>query len=339
MRAGRRTDPELSLASRAAWMSYIGGIRQEDIARALGVSRPKVNRLIALAHRHKLVRIFIDGDILDCVALGDRLVARYGLDFADVAPTVDASDPSMETIGTLGARAMLRLFDDAQMTTLGIGHGRTLAAVVDCLPRVARRDVQIVSLLGGLTRNAEASPFDVIHRLAAKVGGECYFMPVPFFANSAEDRQVLMAQRGVAEVFARARAAQVCLVGIGAVADDAYLLDSGMITRAELDEVAGAGAEGEILGQFVDADGRAVDAAVNTLALGLRLEDLAGKSVVAVAGGSTKVKAIRAALNSGVVTGLITDEATARALAEDGDETARIPNNTNKGIATHPNHT
>ena len=337
MRLGRQTDPELSLASRAAWMSYIGGIRQEDIARALGVSRPKVNRLIALAHRQKLIRIFIDGEILDCVALGDRLIDRYGLEFAEVAPTIDASDPPMETIGTLGARAMLRLFDDPALTVLGIGHGRTLAAVVDRLPTVARRDVQIVSLLGGLTRNAEASPFDVIHRLAAKVGGECYFMPVPFFANSIEDRQVLMAQRGVAEVFARARAAQVCLVGIGEVDDEAYLLGSGMITRDELDEVVEAGAEGEILGQFVDGQGRAVDAAANSLALGLRLDDLADKSVVAVAGGTAKVKAIRSVLNSGVVTGLITDEATARALADGGDETARISNN--EGITPQPNNT
>ena len=327
MGAGRQIDPELSLASRAAWMSYIGGIRQADIARALGVSRPKVNRLIALAHRQKLVRIFIDGDIVDCVTLGDRLVERYGLDFAEVAPTINGSDPPMETIGTLGARAMLRLFDDPALTVLGIGHGRTLAAVVDHLPTVARRDVQVVSLLGGLTRNAEASPFDVIHRLAGKVDGECYFMPVPFFANSAEDRRVLMAQRGVSEVFARAAVAQVCLIGVGEVDDDAYLLESGMITRDELDAVVEAGAEGEILGQFVDARGRVVDTAVNGLALAPRLDDLAGKSVVAVAGGTAKVKAIRAVLNSGAITGLITDEATARALADDGGRAAPTCNN------------
>ena len=55
-------DPELSLASRAAWLSYIGGFRQEDIATRLGISRVKVNRLIALAHRQGLIRVFVEGN-------------------------------------------------------------------------------------------------------------------------------------------------------------------------------------------------------------------------------------------------------------------------------------
>jgi DNA-binding transcriptional regulator LsrR (DeoR family) len=87
-----------------------------------------------------------------------------------------------------------------------------------------------------------------------------------------------------------------------------------MITASELAEVERAGAVGEMLGHFVDARGRPVAAPVNERALGLRIEDLRGKEVVAIAGGQGKARAIDAVLHAGVATGLITDEATAERL-------------------------
>ena len=48
----------------------------------------------------------------------------------------------------------------------------------------------------------------------------------------------------------------------------------------------------------------------------INLEWLHGKEVVAVAGGEDKTAAIAAVLRSGLVTGLITDEATAARLVE-----------------------
>ena len=86
--------------------------------------------------------------------------------------------------------------------------------------------------------------------------------------------------------------------------------------EAELTEVNQCGAVGELLGQFLDAKGRLVAASLTDRSLSLRLEDLKGKSVVAMAGGPAKVKAIEAVLKSGVLTGLITDERTAAALTE-----------------------
>ena len=43
-------DPDVSLATRAAWLSYIGGLTQSQIADRMRLSRIKVNRLIAYAH-------------------------------------------------------------------------------------------------------------------------------------------------------------------------------------------------------------------------------------------------------------------------------------------------
>jgi DNA-binding transcriptional regulator LsrR (DeoR family) len=313
---GERSQAELGLATRAAWLSYVGGYTQEDIAVRLGVSRVKVNRLIALAQREGLVRVFVEGTAAECVALEDRIAAAYGLDFCTVAPDLGEAELPLATLAAAGAHFLLTVLERPGLKVVGIGHGRTLAAVVDRLPRLPRVDLKFVSLLGSLTRSAAANPFDVIHRLAGKVGGESYFLPVPFFADSVEDKAVLAAQRSVKHVFELARQADLVVVGIGELSADAHLLETGMITRAELAELEQAGAEGEVLGHFFDAGGRSVEADVNRRALGLTPDDLRGKEVVAIAGGRGKAWAIAAVLESGLLTGLVTDEATARRLVE-----------------------
>ena len=100
---------------------------------------------------------------------------------------------------------------------IGVGHGRTLAACVDHLPRTPAPGTTFVSLLGGLTRKFAANPHDVIHRLAERTGAQAYVMPVPMFANTLEDRAVLLGQKGVGEVRDLARAADLLLLwpGIG----------------------------------------------------------------------------------------------------------------------------
>lgn len=316
MSSNDRFDIEMGLASRAAWLSYVGGYTQEDIAGRLNVSRVKVNRLIALAHRQGLIRVFVEGTAAECVALEDRIARAYGLGFCLVAPDFGEVDLPLSALAAAGAHYLLGVLEQPRIGIVGIGHGRTLAAVVDRLPRLPRADLTFVSLLGSLTRSAAANPFDVIHRLAGKVGGESYFLPVPFFADSVEDKAVLAAQRSVSRVFELAREADLVVVGIGELSAQAHLLETGMITKAEFDALGRAGAVGEVLGHFFDQSGRSVEADVNRRALGLEPADLAGKEVVAIAGGRGKARAIAAVLQRGLLTGLVTDEATARRLVE-----------------------
>ena len=325
-RVAAHLDPELSLASRAAWLSYVGGFRQEDIAARLGVSRIKVNRLIALAHRQGFIRVFVEGNALECVELEDQIAGHFGLSLCQVTPSIGDDELPLGALATAGARFLLKTLERDDLEIVGIGHGRTLAATVDRLPRLPRTRVRFVSLLGCLTRNAAANPFDVIHRLAEKVAAEAYFMPVPFFANSVADREVLMAQKSLMDVAALARQAQLHVVGIGEIGARAHMLETGMIMPDEFAELSRAGAVGEVLGHFLGADGSPVDAPLNQRALSLELDDLRGKEVVAIAGGHGKARAIRAVLNSGVLTGLITDEATARRIVDhDAEEAVLAP--------------
>lgn len=317
-RAPGLPDDESGLVTRAAWMHYVGGMTQGEVARRLNLNSAKTHRLIARASREGLVRVFVDGDVADCVRLEEALRARYGLDMVQVAPDLGETDLPLRALGFAGASYLRGLLERPQTRIIGVGHGRTLASVVHRLPRTASAHVKFVSLLGGLTRKFSASPFDVIHLLAERTGAEAYLMPVPLYANTAADRSVLVGQLGVVTVLGLARQADLLIVGIGEARPSGSLVQSGMVREDEVVELERTGVVSEVLGHFLDAQGRAVETELSARSISFPFKDLAHKNVVAIAGGESKVVAIRAALEGGFLKGLITDEATATALVGDG---------------------
>ncbi|WP_077035319.1 sugar-binding transcriptional regulator, partial [Pelomonas sp. KK5] len=284
-------DSEQSLAIRAAWLAYVGGQTQEQIADRLGVSRIKAQRLIASATQSGLVKFFVEGVPAECMALEDRLIKAYGLKRCVVVPAAQPEtddDAELAPLAVAAARQLTRVLEANEVATIGVGHGRTLAAMVERLPATNRQQTRFVSLLGSLTRRSSANPFDVIAKLAERTGGECYFMPVPFLADSEADAQVLRAQRGVQHVLGLVRECQLCVVGIGDLGEQTHLLRTNSITRAEFNALRRAGAVGELAGCFVDAAGQPVRHEMNHRAVGATLEDLRGRDVMAVAGGLYK---------------------------------------------------
>ncbi|MBB5702068.1 DNA-binding transcriptional regulator LsrR (DeoR family) [Ochrobactrum daejeonense] len=307
-------DADDSLALRAAWLHFVGGMTQSAVAKRLGLPSVKAHRLIAKAVADGAVKVSIDGDITECIDLENRLADIYGLHYCEVAPDIGEEGLPLMVLGHAGADFLRREIEHGDHEVIGIGHGRTLSAAVSYMPRVAASNVRFVSLLGGLTRNFAANPHDVMHRIAEKTGMPAYVMPVPFFANTAEDREVLLAQRGVTTVFDMGCSAELKIVGIGTVDAQAQLVTSGMIELNEVEEIANLGGVGEMLGHFFDASGQRLETALTARTIAASVENADMSRIIGLAGGLSKAEAIRAVLKSGRLYGLITDERTARAL-------------------------
>ncbi len=305
---------DAALATRAAWFYHAGGLTQSEVAAKLGIAAAKAHRLIARATKAGLVRVFVEGPIGGCIAMEDALIAKFGLSICRVVPPLDEAGLPLRALGTAAANLLREALERGEHRVIGLGHGRTLAAVVEFLPRVQAPQVRLVSLLGGVPRRTSAGAFDVIHRVAEKTGAEAYLLPVPMIANSPADAEVLRAQRGVAETLALAGEATLVLAGIGAIAEGAFLAMAGMVAAAEVRAVGAAGAVGEMLGRYFDATGDLVATELHDRVIATHPASLRG--VVAVAGGAEKIDAIRAVLTSRLLAGLITDEATARRLVD-----------------------
>jgi DNA-binding transcriptional regulator LsrR (DeoR family) len=314
---GMLRDDETSLATRAAWLHYAGGLTQSDVAKRLGLTSLKAHRLITKANQDGLVKVYIDGEVSECVALENQLIERFGLSHCEVVPDFDADELPLRALGMAGAQFLKREIEKGEETLIGVGHGRTLAASVEYLPRTSAGKTRFVSLLGGLTRKFSANPHDVIHRLAERTGAEAYVMPVPFFANTVEDREVLLGQKGVSDIFELAKSAQLLVVGIGTAEPEASLVSTGMIEKSEIGEIKRDGGAGELLGHFFNDKGRPVETLLSERTLSLGRGDLKDRRIVAIAGGRVKVRAIKSVLESRYLSGLITDERTAQALVEE----------------------
>ncbi len=318
--AGPLLEEESGLAARAAWLYHAGSLTQSQVAEKLGVTSAKAHRLIARATRAGHVRVFVEGPIGSCIASEQALAERHGLSMCRVVPTIDPEMFPVRELGLAAATFLRDVLESQRHRLIGIGHGRTLAAAVHLMPRLPCPHLRLVSLIGGLPRRYQANPFEVIDNLAEKTGADAYLLPVPMFARDVADTPVLRRQFGVEETLRLASEATLLMMGIGSLQHEAFLSLAGVITPEELAQVRAAGAEGEVLGYFYDARGQLVDSKLHGRVVALPLprarkpRHAAAAMVVAVAGGAEKATAIDAVLRSGLLTGLITDELTARTL-------------------------
>ncbi|HUZ63011.1 MAG TPA: sugar-binding transcriptional regulator [Acetobacteraceae bacterium] len=306
-----RGQRRLDLAARAAWLYYVGGRTQDEIAARLNLSRQGTQRLIALAREHGLIKFRLDHRIAECVELAERLQAAFDLSFSDVVP---AGEEALLSVAISAAAQIETCLLGRVPLVIALGTGRTMRAAVQQVPALDRPQHRIVSLVGNLTRDGRASPYDVVMRLADQAGAQCYPLPLPVVADTAEERGRMQAQRSYATVHDLAAQASVRFVGVSGIAPDGPLRRDGFITEAELAELLARGAVGEICGWSFDAEGVLIEGAVNARITAIPLDRPAAQPRIGVACGGEKVAALRAALRGRLLTGLITDEATAAAV-------------------------
>ena len=155
----------------------------------------------------------------------------------------------------------------------------------------------------------------LVRRVGDCAGGPVYPLPVPLLVDSPEMAAALRSDPHVHKTIAMFDRLTKAVVGIGA------WTASGSTVRAALPEelaaeLDAAGAVADICSTVLDSNGRQVKAdGFPSRIIAISPEQLrAVPDVVAIAGGAAKAPAILAALRSGLVHRLITDEEAARQL-------------------------
>lgn len=305
---------QLNLATKAAWLSYVGGYTQTQVAKRLNVSTAKANRLIAFAHANNVVKIFIEGEIVECVELEEKIIQAFELSSCTVVPTIDTDMDEFNAIGTAGAAFLYQLFKNTKNTVIGIGKGRTLSSVVEHLPHIQTENLKFASVSGGLTRRFSTNPFDVIHRIAERTNSEAYFLPVPYMAKNQQEKQMLLSQQSVNQMLDFAKTASIFIVGIGSIQSNAHVHETGLIEESTWNSMLEKQAVGDFMGCFMDKNGKKINDESNQLSLGLSTNDIKGQKVIAIVGGANKGIATLAALKTNSITDLIINEESAKQL-------------------------
>ena len=301
-------------AARAGWLYYVARRTQDEIARELGVSRQKAQRLVAQAAQAGLVKVRLEHPIARCMELSARLRDRFALRVAEVAPSDPAAPDLLDGIAALAATEMERTLLEEEARIVALGTGRALTAAVEQVQQMDRPQHRIVSLLGNMLMDGSASRFSATVRLAERTGARHYPMALPVFARDAGEVTMLQSQPPVASTLGLCARADVAFVGIAPVTEDSPMVIDGFVEIAEVREMIRQGAVGEITGWAFDEEGRVLDGGHNDRVAGAPLPADPAKPTIAVANGAAKVRSIRAALSGRLVNGLVTDEATAAAL-------------------------
>ncbi|MCB1390297.1 MAG: sugar-binding transcriptional regulator [Rhodobacteraceae bacterium] len=301
-------------AARAAWLAYIGGCKQDEIAQIMGISRQSAQRLVSQALSAGLVKVRIDHPIARCMELARDLELRYRLTVCEVVPSLDTPASSGLAVSHATGDMIERFLTRGEPLVVGLGTGRTLRAAVEHLPHLDCAQHKIVSLTGTISPDGSTAYYNVLFTIADKVTATTFPLPLPVITASAGERQALLGQKTLQTTRELSARTDVRFVGIGTMNEEAPLLMDGFITAQDQRRLQQKGAVGEIIGYVFDRDGRLLDDEVNQRVSSALLSPSPAGPTIAAANGPGKLPAIRAALSGGLINGLVTDEATALAL-------------------------
>jgi DNA-binding transcriptional regulator LsrR (DeoR family) len=310
---GARDEPDDLL--QVAWLYHVGQMSQEEVSRRLGMSRFKVLRLLAEARERGLVRVSVEHGTSATLDLASRLSDLFGMREVQAAPLPPEADDEQarRAVGMMAA-GLLRRIGASGPLTIGLGWGRTVAAMTEALTGLRNPELRFVSLMGTMTRVSGTGPFDVTTRLAALTGGTALVLPAPFLCDSEADMQVVLRQRLVRDTLDVARKANHSILSLGECTADALLFRSGMLTDQDVEELRRSGAVADTTGKFFNEDGRPAETSLNRRAPSIGINDLRAMDTTLLVAGANKARAARAVLRSGLANRLICDELAARAL-------------------------
>lgn len=301
-------------AARAGWLYYIGGMTQDQIARELGVSRQRAQRLVSRAIAERLIHVRLEHRVSGCLDLEAAMTRRFGLRLCRVAPSLGVGIDPVRSIAPTAAAEMERVLRSPDPLVIALGTGRTLRATVEELTSMECEQHRIVSLNGNISPDGSATYYDVITRMADRIRAPHFPMPLPVVVQSMEERDLFHGTKPIQRVMKLARAADITFVGVGQMTDDAPMMKDGFITPAQLALFQTLGAAGEVAGWIFDDAGQYLEDRIDLPVASVQVTAAKGQLVVAIAGGQTKVAALIAGLKGRIFNGLITDESTAKSL-------------------------
>jgi len=313
---------EVELLTRVASLYYVEDQTQIEIAKNLGLSRPKVGRLLQKARDQGIVQIRIHAHPALSLQLEAELLKRFPLKATVLVGDQRDANTERALLARMVADYLTRSIkaDDV----VAVGMGRNVGAVPEQVAPGTPRGVTFISAMGGSPLVAPPiNPNDICRRLAEAFGGKSEGMYAPAYAESKAVRDYFMSHEDIAQTLARARNAQIALVGIGDARDESAVVQMGCFSQSDMTHLRQAGAVGDILGHFFDIRGVPIQNGMANRTVGLSFDDLCRiPSVIGMASEPEKNLAILGALRSGMIDVLATSVKNARSLiAFDEDRT------------------
>ena len=273
----------------------------------------RVHRLIAFAEKNGFVKTFVEGGFDETSKYENILKEKYHLKISEVIPIEDLKNDPSEMIAAAGARFIMNQINENNVSEFGIGTGNTLNNIAKWLPKIDK-EIDFITVNGSLTSHNSIQTETGINQIAHKTNGECYNVGIPLMVESVEQKKILEKIKFIKEIMNRANNTKVKILGVGGLFETSQIVRSKIFSKESIEKIKKAGAVGEVAGNFFDKNGKFISIKETEKITSADIDSFKKSTTVLVAGGRHKISQIKSVLKSGLFTGLITDEETAKHL-------------------------
>lgn len=307
---------ESDILTEIAVAYYQHGATQEEIARQFNLSRPKVGRLLKQAREEGIVEITVKYHPVFSSQIEEDLKKRFGLKRALISLSQNDPDDQRELVAGLVANYLSRTLTDGMVVT--VGQGRNISSVAYHSGIAVQHKCKFVCGIGGIhPRGGRYNADHLSRQFAKRYGGTSETLYAPAYAESPEQKALLMQNATIRETLDRARKADVALIGVGDLGENNYMVDLGWFTKQEVMLARmQQGVVGDIAGyDFFDVNGNIVDTAMSGRIIGLGINEFRHiNEVIVIASEESKPLALLGALKTGCVDILATSVTNAMAV-------------------------
>jgi lsr operon transcriptional repressor len=296
--------------ARIAYLYYKDDLTQQEIARQVGLSRPKVARLLKEARRTGIVRIEITQQLPPEQKEAHDLQRLFGLKRAIVVRNEDTRAGTLQALRS--AVASLIVENLPHVKSIGFSFSQTIGNIADYIHTGAdSHHVAVCDLMGAMM--GFPMPYTASADVAKRIGGMLYPISAPIMVLDSKDIDTYLTDPNIRKSMAVARETDFAVVGIGDFTTQNILYRSGYINEEMINNLRRQGIVGEMCMRFFDLNGTPVQSELDPRVISVPWETLAGaKNLTAVSSGSHKIRTTLGALKTGILHTLVTDVETAR---------------------------
>ncbi|SMC73122.1 sugar-binding transcriptional regulator [Rhizobium sp. RU36D] len=296
---------------KAAWLYYTHGLRQDEVAQRLEISRASVAMYLRRAREMGIVTITTSSELFSDDVLARELEDATGLTTVWIVPEDrQAMNPAAE-MPVVAASVFLELINKGDR--VGVAWGRTVYHIADVMPFADLRGVTVVQLCGNLGAPYSYRPDQCTTEIARRLNAEGINFYAPLVLSSERLAEELRGEPVIKEQLAAISDCELALYSVGGIEDDSHLVKCGALSAQDMHDMGEQGAVGVIAGQLIDHDGNWMDCAHNRRCISADLDSIrAIRKRMLVVQEDNKFAPLIAALKGGFASHLILTSSMAR---------------------------
>lgn len=312
-----KTMKKINQILRISKMYYELNMGQVAIAKAEGISKSTVSRLLQSGKDLGLIEIKIKEPILSFSDLENQLLDHYPLKSVTIVPDlVGNRQILLHDVCAALAEDLPNYIDNNSI--IGVAWGRTLELLSTLLSPINREGVSVIQFSGGYSRAVhESGALKILSSFAECVGGSAYMIPAPAVVDSAYIADAVKQDTQVKQILTMAEHCKTAIFSVGNLARPSVIYEMGLLSDKQYRDMEADGCVGDCCSHFLNADGEVFDPDFDKRVIGVSIDTLkAIPNKILVVSGTEKAAIIHAALKGDLVDRLYIDAQAAKEIVK-----------------------